>query len=276
MIVRGRRCAVPGTALAAFVLLVMSTMTAAAAQPGQAAPTATRSAVDRLAAAAIAIEDQDWDQVITLVGDIPGDPSISGADSAEAYRLLGIAEFYRRRYDSAEAHFHAYLRLDLDGQLDIGLHAPDVVQFFDSVKAKHAAELRALRPRTRRWAVLNFVPPAGQFQNRQAVKGWIFGGLGAALLATNIGSYVLLDRWCDDVDRTCESGSESRAGTARTLQQANAVAGIALIGLYVYGVVDGFRHYRRTARTRTTLTVTPGIGGFGAGSGGGIGLSGTF
>jgi hypothetical protein len=236
------------------------------AQPGQ-----HGSAVERIAAAAEAVDAKDWDRVIVLVGDVPTDGNVSSADHAEAHRLLGIAEFYRQRYDNAEAHFHAYLRIELDGQLDIGLFAPDVVQFFDNVKAKHAAELRALRPRARRWAVLNFVPPAGQFQNRQKTKAWVLGGLGATLLATNITTYVMLDRWCDDVDRTCESGSESRADRARTWQKVNSATGVALIGLYVYGVVDGFRNYRR--RPSATVTVTPvSIGTHG----GGLGIAGAF
>jgi hypothetical protein len=249
------------------VLLALAVLTAVAqAQPGQ-----MHSPVERIAAAASAVDDKDWERVIILVGDVPDDRNVTPADRAEAHRLLGIAEFYRQRYDRAEAHFVAYLQIELDGQLDIGLFAPDVVQFFDNVKAKHAAELRSLRPRARRWAVLNFVPPAGQFQNRQVVKGWVLGGFGAALLATNITTYVMLDRMCSDIDRTCESGTESRADRARTMVTLNTASGAVLIGLYVYGVVDGFRHYRRT---RATVTVTP--MSMGARGGTGIGVSGTF
>lgn len=250
--------------LALAILLV--TAAVAHAQPGE-----QHSPVDRIALAAAAVDDKDWERVVVLIGDVPTDPNVSSADHAESHRLLGIAEFYRQRYDNAEAHFHAYLRIELDGQLDIGLHSPDVVQFFDNVKAKHAAELRSLRPRTRRWAVLNFVPPAGQFQNRQHLKGWVLGGLGAALLATNISTYVMLDNWCNDVDRTCESGMESRAERARTMRKVNTATGVALIGLYIYGVVDGFRHYRRARATVTVTPVTVGIHG-----GAGIGLTGTF
>ncbi|MBZ0233406.1 MAG: hypothetical protein K8M05_13845 [Deltaproteobacteria bacterium] len=249
----------------AVLAIVLVTAAAAHAQPGQ-----DRSPVDRIADAAGAVDDKDWERVIVLVGDIPNDAAVTPADHAEAHRLLGIAEFYRQRYDSAEAHFHAYLRIELDGHLDIGLFAPDVVTFFDNVKAKHAAELRALRPRTRRWAVLNLVPPAGQFQNRQRAKGWVLGGLGATLLATNITTYVMLDRWCSDLDRTCEDGSRSRADSARRMKTINSITGAALVGLYVYGVIDGFRHYRRA---RATVTVTPVSMGA---RGGGIGIAGTF
>jgi hypothetical protein len=253
-------------ALVVAVLATRAAVTVAVAQPGQ-----QHSAVERIAAAAAAVDDRDWERVIVLVGDVPTDPNVTPADHAEAHRLLGIAEFYRQRYDNAEAHFHAYLRVELDGQLDIGLFSPDVVQFFDNVKAKHAAELRALRPRTRRWMVLNFVPPAGQFQNRQPVKGWLLGGAGAALLATNITTYVMLDRMCSDVDRTCESGDASRASRARTLVKVNTSTGVALIGLYVIGVIDGFRNYRRP---RSSVTITP--VSLGTHGGGGFGIAGTF
>lgn len=265
-------------ALVAPVALWLATRTAAA-QPGQ-----MHSPIDRLAEAATAVDEKNWDRVVVLIGDVPNDPNVTPADHAEAHRLLGIAEFYLQRYDVAEAHFHAYLRVELDGQLDIGLFSPDVVQFFDNVKAKHAAELRALRPRTRRWAVLNFVPPAGQFQNRQPVKAWVLGGLGATLLATNITTYVMLDRMCSDVDRTCEDGDTSRAARARTMVKINSASGVALIGLYVYGVIDGFRHRRGRQpaamvsakpgrRTRATVTVTPVSMGV---HGTGLGIAGTF
>ena len=251
-------------------LVAAAAAAAAAAQPGQTPVPGSSSAGDRIAEAMTAAEDKDWGRVVSLLAAVPTDAAVTSADHAEAHRLLGIAEFYRGHYDVAEGHFHAYLKIDLDGQLDIGLHAPDVVQFFDNVRAKHAAELRALRPRTRRWAVLNLVPPAGQFQNKQPVKAWVLGGLGATLLAANIGTYVMLERWCDDVDRTCESDTESRAASARTLKKVNSAAGVALIGLYIYGVIDGYRHYRRAS---ATVTVTPmAVSSRGAG----LGISGTF
>lgn len=245
--------------------LLLATPPPAVAQPSR----VTSSVVERLALAASASDGKQWPRVLELLHDVPHDRTVPGADRAEAHRLLGIAEFHLAHYDRAESHFLAYLEIDLDGQLDIGLHAPDVVRFFDDVKAKHAAHLRALRPRTRRWAVLNLVPPAGQFQNRQPVKGWVLGGLGVALLATNVGSYMMLDRWCSDVDRTCESEGTSRSDDARTLKTLNTAAGVALIGLYVYGVYDGFRTYR--ARTVTVAPVA-----FSTAHGGGLGLAGSF
>jgi hypothetical protein len=230
--------------------------------------------VGRLTAAAEAVDGKQWQHVLELVGDLPLDPTVSPADHGEAHRLLGIAEFYLAHYDRAEAHFHAYLKIDLDGQLDISLFSPDVVRFFDDVKAKHAAELRALRPRTRRWAVLNLMPPAGQFQNRQPVKGWILGGLGVSLIAAHVGSYMLLDGWCSDVDRTCETdGGTSRADSARTLKTVNTAAGLGLIAVYVYGVYDGFRTYRQV---RGGVMVTPVALTTQHGTATGLGLSGAF
>lgn len=255
----------------AAVLAALLVAAPAAAQPLQSQPEPVpASVVDRLALAATAADSKQWTRVIELLHDVPSATDVPGADRAEAHRLLGIAEFHLAHYDRAEAHFLDYLEIDLDGSLDIGLHAPDVVRFFDDVKAKHAADLRALRPRTRRWAVLNLVPPAGQFQNRQPIKGWVLGGLGVTLLATNIGTYMMLDRWCDDKVRTCESAGESRSDDARTLKTINTAAGVALIGLYVYGVYDGFSQYR--ARGRATVAPVA----FSTAHGGGIGLAGSF
>ena len=46
------------------------------------------------------------------------------------------------------------------------------------------------------------------------------------------------------------------------------MSGIAFIGVYAYGVIDGFRHYRRNPH----VVVTP----LAIGDGGGLGIAGSF
>src|SRR6185295_11388479 len=118
-------------------------------------------------------------------------------DLAEAHRLAGIAAFFAQRNTDAETHFLAYLRIDLDGRLDPALYPPEVVAFFNDVASRHAAELRALRNRPTRSWYLTLVPPFGQFQNGERVKGYVVGGVLGTLLAVNLTTYALLRSWCE-------------------------------------------------------------------------------
>ena len=52
-----------------------------------------------------------------------------------------------------------------------------MINFFNDVRLKHNAELRALRPHGKRYIALALVPPLGQFQNGERVKGWIVSGM---------------------------------------------------------------------------------------------------
>jgi hypothetical protein len=210
------------------------------APPGAAAPRAPATVLRDANGAA---GRGDWQRVAGLVGALDPD-ALDRADRAEALRLRGLAAFFLGRRDAAEADLLAYLRLDLDARLDPAVTPPEAVTFFDDVRARHAAELRALRPRSRRWGALNLLPPWGQFQNHQRTKGWIIAGTGALLVAADVTSYALLRRWCDPTHKTCDDNG-AHVGAARVLRPVNLIAGGALVALYAYGVIDGFANFHR-------------------------------
>lgn len=212
----------------------------------------------------------DWQRVATLVEPLlPG--QLSSADRAEAYRLAGIAAFYLQRRDLAEARFLAYLQIDLDGRLDPAIYQPDVVGFFDEVRTKHQAELRARRPKPRRYWLLNLIPPGGQIQNRQYVKAWVIGGLVGAFAIGNVTSYLVLQSWCTRVSGpsgssvTCDE-TKDRARSAGQLRALNVITGAGLLASYVFGVYDGAVNYRR--RETMQPFVAPASGGAMLGVGG--------
>lgn len=244
-------------ALFAAVAVVAAQTGGAAAQPGQAGPA---TAAELLVAASRAADDGDWPTVIARATPVARDQRQRPADRALAHRLLGLAAFAQGRLDEAERELLAYLRLDLDGHLDPRLYPPETVSYFESVRSRHAAELRALRPRPARSALVSLLPPLGQFQNRERTKGWVIVGLGGGLLVANVGSYALLRRWCDADDGTCEVDGRSRRDTADKLLTVNRLTGYAAIALYAYGVIDGFRHHRR----RPVVVVAPPVAGEGA------------
>jgi hypothetical protein len=193
----------------------------------------------------------DWAHVSALVDPLLSH-ELSRADLAEAHRLAGLAAFFANHRDVAEAQLLAYAKLDLDAHLDPALVPPEAVSFFEDVRARHTAELRALRPPPRRYFVLNLVPVAGQLQNGERTKGIILGGMIGALAITNVTSYLVLRSWCSSSDLTCDSPS-NHVHAAQSLRAANIMSGIGLVATYLYGVYDGVVGYRR--RTHEQLVM---------------------
>ncbi len=222
------------------------------------APTEPTQALHDANAAATA---GDWHRVAMLV-----DPLLSRqlprADAAEAHRLAGLVAFFEDRKVQAEAHFLEYLRIELDGRLDPALVPPEAVQFFEEVRARHAAELRTLRPQ-RRYFILNFVPVAAQVQNGDRTKAVILGGAFAVLAITNVTSYLVLRSWCSSSDLTCDTPT-NHVHAAMSLRATNIMSGVGLIATYLYGVYDGVVGYRRRTREQliapyATATNTGGV-----------------
>ena len=165
-----------------------------------------------------------------------GDP----VDRAQALRLYGIACVLTGRSLAAEAAFLHWLSLDARARLDPGLVRPDVVAFFEQVRARHRdALLREVEKRRPRTAALNLLPPAGQFQNGQRTKFALLLTAEVALLATNIATGAALYGTQGD-DLTFPD-----PGRAEVLRGINWVSFAALLGVVLYGVVDGFVVFSR-------------------------------
>lgn len=243
-----------------------------------AARTATADPTAALRDANAAAIAGDWARVAALVQPLfaqpldPRDP-LDRADLAEAHRLEGMVLFFAHREVDAETHFVAYLKLDLDGHLDPALYPPEVVGFFDEIRAKHSAELRALRPRPHRHLAYNFLPPAGQFQNGDTVKGWLIVGAYGTFAIANVASYLAVRSWCHHVSGpagsslVCDDSSNHDHG-ARIAQTIEIASGVGLALTYVYGLYDGVNEYRR--KEHAMPFAAPAAGG------GVVGLTGSF
>jgi hypothetical protein len=176
---------------------------------------------------------------------------LAPTDLGEAHRLAGLAAFFLQRPGDAESHFLAYLRIELDGRLDPALYPPEVITFFSDVSSRHAAELRAFRKQRSRW--LTLIPPFGQFQNGDRVKGYVIGGALGSALVVNLTTYGLLRTWCHHTSGPaggsliCNSGGNHRSEAAR-VKPYNVASGIGVILIYAYGVYDGVQGYRRRSR----------------------------
>lgn len=201
-------------------------------------------AASRLARAQDRLAQADYAGAAALAGALARDATmLACADRAEAFRIYGLALFFLRLPAEAEAALLEFLRLEPEAHLDPALVAPEAIVFFEDVRARHAGELATYkpRPRRRRYAALNLLPPLGQFQNGEPTKGWILAAAGGALLVTNVTTYVLLRRNCDDDTLVCSGGADK----ARALRSVNLVSGALFWGVAAYGVVDGFLVHRR-------------------------------
>lgn len=260
---------------AALVVALLATHAAAQAPEGppstlpEAPPPQLQEPSEVLRAGNAAATSGDWATVAQLVEPLVQN-ELPEADRAEAHRLAGLSSFFLGRREQAEQHFLAYLRIDLDAQLDPALYPAEAIIFFNDVKAKHSAELRARRPKGKRYWVANILPPLGQFQNGQRTKGWVVGGLLTGFLAANITTYVLLRRWCSEADGTCDEPTD-RVDGARVAQNINIATGIGFILTFAYGVVDGAVVYKRQSREQAIqpYMTTHRDGGF-------IGVAGRF
>jgi hypothetical protein len=209
------------------------------------------------------LADGSYDRAEAAAGAIALDPATLPAERAQAQRIRGLSLFFLGRRDDAEQALRAYLGLEPDAHLDPALVPPEAVVFFEEVRARHAGEVRAAKPRPKkkRWIALNFLPAVGQFQNGQPVKGAIIGGVEAALLATNVTTYAMLKSSCN-ANLTCDRDTSS----ARTLRTLNLVSAGLFVGVYAYGVIDGLVGYRIRERAESApppvrVGVVPTAGG---------------
>ena len=243
------------------------------AAPAFAQPVADASAV--LREGNTAATAGDWAKVTTLV-----DPlfvvKLAPPDLAEAHRLAGLAAFFQQRQVDAEAHFLAYLRLDLDGRLELSLYPPEVVQFFEGVRARHAAELHARSRKQVRYWWVSPIPVVSQYQNGEHGKAFVVGGLLGAFAIANVTSYLVLRSWCTQVSggtgesATCDDHG-NHVHAANELRGINITSGIGIILTALYGVYDGVSGYREKQREEALqLYMSPTT------NGSVLGITGTF
>lgn len=193
----------------------------------------------RLSEGDAALQSGDYQRARDLTAPLTIDPAALPAVQTEAYRIFGLASFAMGQRADAETALLEYLRLVPDAHLDPALYPPEMLVFFEDVRARHAGELLLVKPRPRRKKtfVLNLLPPFGQIQNGDTAKAWIFGGAELVFLSANIATYAMLRSDCAD-DLTC-----NHTDRARTLRTVNLVAGGLFLASWAAGVVDGFIGY---------------------------------
>ena len=210
----------------------------AAAPPVPAgAPADAATSLERVRAA---YEYGDIDSVVEWARPVAdGRIAASAVERGHALRYLGIGLYLTGRAPGAEAAFLELLRLRPDSTLDPRTTRPDVVTFFERVRAHHSVEIRAsARENNAKIFVLNFLPPLGQFQNGHRGRAFLFGGLELISAATAVTTYSVLSRW--EQPGHLFPGHENEAPT---LKAVNWIALGVLGASYIAGVLDALAGY---------------------------------
>ena len=214
----------------------------------------------------------------------------SEGEVVQAHRMLGVSYLFAGRGEEAKREFHKLLELRPDYRFDPLLDPQQVVDAFNAVVKEEESEIVAIEARRKRRDqeiaarlqrearlhppmttivryerhayLLNFVPfGAGQFQNGQRRKGWMFFGLETALAAISVGAltanFALYGatpyRKCLQPAGTTPSTGpcppadidHSQEETSRTLLRVQVISGGLFFAAAIWGVVDAVRHYQR-------------------------------
>jgi hypothetical protein len=212
----------------------------------------------------------------------------SEGEVVQAHRMLGVAYLFTSQPDEAKREFHKLLELRPDYRFDPLLDPQQVVDAFNAVVKEEESEIAAIESRRRqrdaeiaerlkrearlhgpttilryeRHAyLLNFVPfGAGQFQNGQRRKGWLFFGVELGLAAISVGAYATNFalygshpyRQCNAPGGMPATGpcpaaeiDHSQENTSRNLLRVQLISGGLFFGAAIWGVIDAVRHYQR-------------------------------
>jgi len=206
---------------------------------------------------------------------------------AQAHRMLGVAHLFERQNAQAAEEFRRLLQLRPDYRMDPLLDPPLVVDFFNDVLKQQESALAELarkrkqaddeearrrgppvvveRRLLRNSFAINFLPfGAGQFQNGQRTKGWIFlgaetvlGGVSVAALTTNFALYGARPRitcvmapagQMTAADSGCSPGYVPNDDRDRSqlILKVQMVSGALFFATAVWGVIDAIVNFAPT------------------------------
>jgi tetratricopeptide (TPR) repeat protein len=259
---RGDRCLV----LAVLVAIAAITVPASAsASPSQDLEQARQS-----------FRQHDYDSAMKLATFLlyPDEKLAQPSDLVEAHVILGASNFETGHRTEAKTEFERALQIQPDKSLTDLLFSEGAIRLFDETKADLEAraerdtQLRKLadeRERIRKYKEslvvverrsfgVNFVPfGAGQFQNKQPVRGVLFAAGEGITGGVSVGVFLYL---------ASKYGLNAQVPVldgpgVRQLQQVEIGTGIAFFAIYAWGVVDALLHYQPRVQIEGDDTLLP-------------------
>jgi len=194
--------------------------------------------------------------------------------------MLGVAYLFENKPDDARREFHKLLELRPDYRFDPLLDPQRVVDFFNGVlkdeeaviaemEQRRLARIRKFEPPGRRLPpvvmryerhsfAVNFVPfGAGQFQNGQRRKGWLFlgiesflGAVSVGAVAANLSIYGLTPhRMCNQpqpmgIECPQSAIDHSQEDRSRLLVGVQVASGALFWAVSVWGVIDAIYYHQ--------------------------------
>jgi tetratricopeptide (TPR) repeat protein len=266
-------------AIAAFGALEVLGVLAGLGAPGalgRLATTAAASPLQDLDRARQSFRQHDYESAMKLATYLlyPDEKLAAPADLVEAHVILGASNFETGRRSEARNEFEKALQIQPDKTLTDLLFSEGAIRLFDETKADLVAraerdsQLRKLaeeRERIRKYKEslvvvekrsfgVNFVPfGAGQFQNKQPVRGILFASGQGLTAGVSLGAFLYL------------AGKHGLSATVsvvdgpgiRQLQQLEIGAGIAFYLIYALGVVDALWHYKPSVQIEGDDSLLP-------------------
>ncbi|HEX2689643.1 MAG TPA: tetratricopeptide repeat protein [Kofleriaceae bacterium] len=196
------------------------------------------------------------------------------ADLVEAHVILGASNFETGHRAEAKTEFERALQIQPDKSLTDLLFSEGAIRLFDETKAdlearaERDAQLSKLadeRERIRKYKEslviverrsfgVNFVPfGAGQFQNKQRVRGVLFAAGQGITGGVSVGVFLYL---AGKYGLNAQVPVHDGAGV-RQLQQIEIGTGIAFFAIYAWGVVDALLHYQPRVQIEGDDTLLP-------------------
>lgn len=208
----------------------------------------------------------------------PPPPRLATKDEiVEAYVNLGVCRVDGGDIDGAKREFEKALGLDPNRQLDpVLVTNKEAIRLFDDTKAdlrnrerdreqkEQLAKLYAARDALLKNTVvyephpfyLNFLPPIGQIQNDDNLKGALIGAGELATLATSAGIWgYLVDKY--GITNTHLNVDRQTAQDIRTMQEIEVGSAIAFFGIYAFGVYDAIKNYQPQVKRKLDETMLP-------------------
>ena len=193
-------------------------------------------------------------------------------DLADAYLALGVCRFETGDTSGAKREFDQALSFDTNVRIDpLIVSDQTAIDAFNQTRIdreqrtaaeterKRKADLRKLRDSIIGFEtnslIVNFAPFGfGQFQNKQTAKGIAFLATEAvALTASGSIWFYLVNTYGIRSTRVLADD----AVRVRRLQQLEIGSGIAFLGLWVFGAVDAYLHYKPQTRAEIDESLLP-------------------
>lgn len=201
--------------------------------------------------------DGDFEQAATLYQNLLDAGALSDPAVREpALEHLGISLTILERRDEARAVFLQLLGLNPAHRLDEMFVLPEVVAYYESIRAEFVRELPEPSIRPTNPLALSLMPfGIGQIYNEQPAKGYALMAAEGLAVGLSVFSYYYKQGFCEDIrGGTCLTDDKDAHNRWQQVQQVSA---FVASGLIIYGLVDGALYYREEKPLSLAPTPTP-------------------